>query len=211
MNLDGLSDNARQRIAFAVEVLSRAVLVAFYALLAINILQDMQIKFRISSFLLLIQELLLLSLILIRRPSVSTSERPLEWGVAFATSFLFVMIRTHGSSEYLIGTIFSCAGVIVTILGVIALNRSFGVVPANRGIRTGGIYRLVRHPLYAGYSIASVGFLINNFSLYNIFILVTWFGFQALRLQMEERHLAQTPDYRSYMLGTRWRLFPGVW
>ena len=37
------------------------------------------------------------------------------------------------------------------IAGKVVLGRSFGLVPANRGIVARGPYLLVRHPIYAGY------------------------------------------------------------
>ncbi|MSP44253.1 MAG: isoprenylcysteine carboxyl methyltransferase [Alphaproteobacteria bacterium] len=209
--MDWQSESAKQRLAYLSEILSRSVLVTLYALLVINLYQDMQVNFRVSSFLLLVQELLLVILLLVRRPSMCTSMRPQEWVMAFAATFLPLMLGAHGNNAYLIGSVLSSAGALTGIFGVMALNRSFGIVPANRGIRTGGIYRWVRHSLYASYTVAFSGFLINNFSLNNASILAAWFVMQALRLLMEERHLAQDPEYREFMQTTRWRLLPGVW
>lgn len=209
--MDWGSESARRRIAYISETISKILLIAFFALLAISLLQDLQLNFRISSFLLLLQELLVMALLFVRRPSISTSMRPHEWVFAFAATFLPLMLRAHGTGEYMIGTVFSIAGTFIGLLGLFALNRSIGVVPANRGIQTGGMYRWVRHPLYASYIIAFGGFLINNFSVHNALILAAWFVFQALRLLAEERHLAQDPDYRQFMQITRWRLLPGLW
>ena len=39
-----------------------------------------------------------------------------------------------------------------------ALGRSFGVAPANRGIVVRGPYSFVRHPIYTGYLITHTGF-----------------------------------------------------
>ncbi len=39
-------------------------------------------------------------------------------------------------------------GSILTIMAVITLGRSIGILPANRGIKTKGLYGLVRHPMY---------------------------------------------------------------
>lgn len=211
MNPGTLSEKSRQRLAFVGDGISRGLLITFFAMLAIHLFQDMQLQFRLSSFFLLIQESSLVGMILIRRSSVSTSVRFHEWATAFTATFLVLMLRSHGSSEYLIGTALSSAGAFVGIFGIIALNRSFGIVPANRGIKTGGIYRYVRHPLYASYLISFSGFLINNFSLYNSLLLAVWFSIQTARLLMEERHLSQSPEYRAFMQSTRWRLIQGIW
>ena len=103
MNMGLLSESTRQRLAFFSEIMSRSVLVVLYALLAINLYQDMQVSFRVSSLLLLIQELLLVILLLVRRPSTSTSQRPQEWMIAFAATFLPLTLRAHGNDAHLIG------------------------------------------------------------------------------------------------------------
>ena len=41
-------------------------------------------------------------------------------------------------------------GLLVVVAGKISIGRSFGLIPANRGIVSSGLYRLVRHPIYLG-------------------------------------------------------------
>ena len=43
------------------------------------------------------------------------------------------------------------------IAGKITLGRSFGIVPANRGVVTAG-RTLVRHPIYTGYLVSHLAF-----------------------------------------------------
>ena len=43
-------------------------------------------------------------------------------------------------------------GLLIVIAGKVSLGRSFGLIPANRGIVSTGLYRLVRHPIYLGTS-----------------------------------------------------------
>jgi protein-S-isoprenylcysteine O-methyltransferase Ste14 len=47
------------------------------------------------------------------------------------------------------------------------LGRSFGLLPAQRGLVVVGPYRFVRHPIYFGYLIGHIGFLLVNFSWRN--------------------------------------------
>ena len=54
----------------------------------------------------------------------------------------------------------SALGLALVIVGKMALGRSFGLVPANRGVVVRGPYTLVRHPIYTGYLITHVAFLI---------------------------------------------------
>ena len=56
----------------------------------------------------------------------------------------------------------SALGLLVVIGGKVSLGRSFGLMPANRGVVSTGLYRLVRHPIYMGYLITHVGFLAAN-------------------------------------------------
>lgn len=59
-----------------------------------------------------------------------------------------------------LATALMLAGLLVQIAAKAALWRSFGLLPANLGIRTGDPYWLLRHPMYAGYMLTHVGFLL---------------------------------------------------
>lgn len=193
------------------EILGRVLLILFYVLLASNLWQDLQLHFRLSSALLLLLELLVIALVVFRRDTLTISTSPREWGVAFFCTGASLLFRASGDETYSVATLMSILGAVVIIWGLASLRRSFGIVPANRGVRTGGIYRFVRHPLYAGYTISYLGFFINNLSLYNAVILIAWFTAQTVRLRMEEAHLASDPQYQAFMQTTRWRLIPGIW
>ena len=56
----------------------------------------------------------------------------------------------------------SCAGLAIVIAGKITLGRSFALLPANRGVVSTGVYRVVRHPIYMGYLITHVAFLVGE-------------------------------------------------
>jgi len=94
----------------------------------------------------------------------------------------------------------------------IFLGRSFGILPARRGLVTSGPYRVVRHPIYFGYLIGHAGFLLTNFAWRNLAVLAVLYAAQAFRLLREERVLAAgDPAYRRYQQRVRWRLLPFVW
>ena len=46
-----------------------------------------------------------------------------------------------------------CVALVVSLGAFLSLGRSWGIIPANRGVKTGGLYRVVRHPIYASYVI----------------------------------------------------------
>ena len=83
-------------------------------------------------------------------------------------------------------------------------------MPANRGVVSSGVYRLVRHPIYLGYLITHVAFLFANPSLSNIAVLVAADTALLLRAVCEEQTLARDDRYREYQQLVRWRVCPGL-
>ena len=57
---------------------------------------------------------------------------------------------------------------VIVIAGKLSLGRSFGLIPANRGVVSTGVYRFVRHPIYLGYLITHVGFVVANPTMWNV-------------------------------------------
>lgn len=98
----------------------------------------------------------------------------------------------------------------LVIWGKMSLGRSFAILPANRGVVTGGAYRFVRHPIYAGYLAGHILFLLSSFSVYNFTVYAIITLFQIHRILREERILALTPEYRAYLKRVRYRLCPGI-
>lgn len=93
----------------------------------------------------------------------------------------------------------------------IFLGRSFGLLPAQRGLVMVGPYRVVRHPIYFGYLIGHIGFLLANFSWRNAAVLALLYVAQVVRILREESMLAASDtDYRGYQQRVRWRLLPFV-
>ena len=83
-------------------------------------------------------------------------------------------------------------------------------MPANRGVKLGGPYRYVRHPMYAGYLLCHVAFLLLNPSPWNLVVYALCDGLQVPRILAEERLLCRDGTYAAYRARVRWRLIPGV-
>jgi len=104
----------------------------------------------------------------------------------------------------------SAVGLLVVIAGKMSLGRSFGLIPANRGIVSTGLYRVVRHPIYLGYLITHIAFIASNPIPWNISLLATTDIALLLRAICEEKTLAQDDEYRAYQSRVRWRVLPGI-
>lgn len=156
---------------------------------------------------------LLVGMTVTRRPSVSTSPRIRDWVAALLTvvvSFQFRPEEWHQTGAQAVGVILQGVGLTIMGVAVMSLGRSFGVVPANRGVKRSGLYGCVRHPLYAGEILFFTGFVLTNFSRINV---IVWFGVLCgllIRAWAEENHLREDLEYRAYLDATPYRFFPGI-
>jgi protein-S-isoprenylcysteine O-methyltransferase Ste14 len=167
----------------------------------------------LEAALLVISELLGVLLILTRRPATIVSRHPLDWALSFIAVNAPLLAAPAAASTFMpsqVPTTLMLAGMIIQISAKAVLWRSYGLVPANRGIKTGGPYRFVRHPMYAGYTFTHIGFLLGFPSLQNSLLYLTAFLIEVARLIREERILTQDPLYRKYAARVRYRLLPGV-
>jgi protein-S-isoprenylcysteine O-methyltransferase Ste14 len=73
-----------------------------------------------------------------------------------------------------------------------------------------GPYRFVRHPMYAGYTLTHIGFLLGFPSLRNSLLFFTVFLIEVARLMREELILNKDSLYREYAARVGYRLLPGV-
>jgi protein-S-isoprenylcysteine O-methyltransferase Ste14 len=167
----------------------------------------------LQAALLVISESLAVFLILTRRFATTASMRPLDWALSLAAVNAPLLVVPAAASALIpeqIATILMVAGMIIQIAAKAALGRSFGLIPANRGIRTKGPYRFVRHPMYAGYTITHIGFLLGFPSLQNSLLYFATFSIEVIRLFREEAILKRDPHYRAYAARVRYRLLPGI-
>lgn len=158
-------------------------------------------------------ELIVAVLFVTRRSPWIVSRSRLAWCAAALGTFGMLAGRPAyhpvAGLELLYGGL-QLGGALVAGAAVVALGRSFGIVAANRGVRTGGPYRFVRHPLYSGYFLTEVGYLLENPSLRNGCLFAVVMVFQAIRIVEEERTLAEDPAYQRYCRQVRSRLVPFI-
>jgi protein-S-isoprenylcysteine O-methyltransferase Ste14 len=106
--------------------------------------------------------------------------------------------------------IISALGLALVVVGKITLGRSFGLVPANRGVVVRGPYSFVRHPIYTGYLVTHVAFLLAHPSPWNVMVVIVADAALIFRALMEERTLSGDAAYQGYCQRVGWHLVPGV-
>lgn len=110
----------------------------------------------------------------------------------------------------LCGIALELSGVLLTQVARLYMGRSFGILPANRGIVSKGPFATVRHPIYIGWLMLSIGYSMSYPSARNILLVIFTLPFMIWRIEQEESHLSADPAYRDYRARVRFRLFPGV-
>jgi protein-S-isoprenylcysteine O-methyltransferase Ste14 len=166
----------------------------------------------LTGLLLLLSESLVVMLIIFRRPAMQV-DRSTRARVVTAVSLAGPpLLRTGGVPLLpdMATAAISVVGVALALASKMSIGRSFGLVPANRGMVDRGPYALVRHPIYAGYLISHVGFLCAHPTVMNAALLVVADAALVYRALLEERTLAGDPRYRTYMQRVAWHLVPGV-
>ncbi|MDH5723367.1 MAG: hypothetical protein OEY94_08620 [Alphaproteobacteria bacterium] len=166
----------------------------------------------ISAFLFLIYELMFLFMVVIRNLPKRVSASYYDWSIAIIGTVLPILMRPVDiPNEHMLLIAMQFTGCVITVTGLLTLSRSFGLVAANRGIRTSGLYAYIRHPLYSGYFLSIGSFMIQNFSLINLVIFMSFASLKIMRIFAEEKLLLQDPKYKAYAEKTKWRLYPYIW
>lgn len=155
----------------------------------------------------------ILFFVMIRRPTAAISMRLGDWLLAFtATAAPLLIAPGNKGPEILIpaGVIFVLFGNGLQLWAKLVLRRSFGIAPANRGVKVSGPYRAVRHPMYAGYLASHIGLFMLMPSLFNLTVYAIAWCAQVLRLQAEERLLSEDDAYQALKDKVHHRLIPGI-
>lgn len=197
----------------AADIAARVLIVALFTMMAIRIGADFLQTGRLTGLLLLASETLVVVLTVFRRPTAAL-DRSLKARLLTVVSTMGPpLVRPAAVAALMpeLATVtLSAAGLLVVIGGKLSLGRSFGLMPANRGVVSTGLYRLVRHPIYLGYLVTHVAFLAANPTLSNVLMLVPADIALMMRAVCEERTLARDDAYREYQRRVHWRVLPGV-
>jgi protein-S-isoprenylcysteine O-methyltransferase Ste14 len=195
------------------DLIARACIVVLFTLLSINLLGHFLRTGRVTGLLLLAGELLVVILTVVRRRARLVDR---SFAAAVMTTLSLAgppLLRGSDARPFApdeLTAIVSAFGLMVVIVGKMALGRSFGVAPANRGIVVRGPYSVVRHPIYTGYLITHTGFLLANPVPWNIAVILIADAALIVRALMEERVLKADAEYQGYCQRVGWHLLPGV-
>jgi protein-S-isoprenylcysteine O-methyltransferase Ste14 len=190
----------------------QAVLVGLYGLMVWRMSPPDITEAPLYLLIFMASEATLILFALIRRPTDKISASAGEWAVAFGGT-LAVLFVANGSGTWMpgLGTLFMLVGWVIHTGAKLTLRRSFGVVAANRGLKTDGLYAIVRHPMYMGYLITHVGFFLSVPSLWNVAVFTVAWTCMVRRMHTEERVLSSSPEFAAYCAKVRYRLIPGIW
>ena len=199
--------------AIALDLFERMFVIAMFCVFAVanlRIFLATDLDIRIS--MLIVSETLPVLLIVGRPPSPSLSQKPFDW-IAGLSGTAFPLLVTGTTQLRPLIPLIACLlliliGLFVQIAAKICLGRSFGLIAANRGVKSQGPYRFVRHPMYAGYTLTHIGLFLSMPSLRNALLYSLALSFQLVRIVREEAVLRQDAEYRAFAEQVRFRLVP---
>lgn len=211
MSVFTVSRNAKAAFLDAIEKYIMATVFAFFAY---RMIQAYVVTGSSVTLVYMVDQLVVLVFILIRRAPKELSLRVDDWLVGFGGTLFAILISAPSGLPMAPPVVvfgFLTLGFAIHVAAKFALRRSFGVVAANRGVKASGPYRIVRHPMYLGYVVSQIGILLAGPTIQNVVIVSLCWMLFVLRIIAEERVLLRDEDYRKFASRTRYRLIPGVY
>jgi protein-S-isoprenylcysteine O-methyltransferase Ste14 len=195
----------------SMEKLARIVLAMFWVLLArASFLNWQQTGSWIGLGLLGVNTTIVV-LFLLRRESKETSRDLFAWTLGSTGTLLPLFLRPTATPPWILAAnLLQLVGIAAIAFCLLGLGRSFGIVPANRGVKIRGAYRLVRHPLYASEILYFSSYVLGNPSAWNISCIGLLLFIQFARALKEEKFLSGDSLYRTYLNKVRFRFIPGL-
>ena len=134
---------------------------------------------------------------------------------AFAAVFFWApgAVLIESSAVRIAGQVLAIAGVALVLVAVVTLRAVIQVEPAPRAdawLVTRGIYRYLRHPIYTGMLVVTIGLLLMKPTVAVAIAGVVFIAFLVAKTRFEEKLLMQRyPAYSDYRRRA-WGLVPGL-
>ena len=158
----------------------------------------------------------LLVLMIIRRPAKARARGFAPRFCAFMGTYLGLVVvwlppQPMGLALSTLSVLLMMCGLAFSVYAVLHLGRSFSVMAEARHLVVDGPYARIRHPLYLGEAIATIGLGLQFLAAFTLLVLSLQLAFQIIRMRNEEVVLSQMfPEYQDYKLRTA-RLVPGLY
>jgi len=121
--------------------------------------------------------------------------------------------HAHIKGLYAINFVLIVAGGF-NLIGLFTMRRAFTIMSEARVLIRTGLFRWIRHPLYAAHFVIYFCYTLLHFHVLTVFLYVAFLVGQTLRARIEERKLASVfPEYEEYRRTTGMffpRLFRGA-
>ncbi|WP_408532517.1 methyltransferase family protein [Paraburkholderia fungorum] len=207
----GASPGLRQAFVEITVRVGAAMILSLFAYGAI--IQWRAAPSRITLLLAVVAACVTVGLSLFSRVPMKRDWRPFAFICSMGGTYYFLAVRLAPGAQLVpetVGVALQLLGIFWQLFAKTSLRRSFGILPANRGVVSRGAYRFVRHPMYLGYFVTDIGFLLVNFGLQNLLVYGCQFALQVGRIVREEQLLSADEGYRTYKGRVRYRVIPGV-
>lgn len=186
-------------------------LALFWILFVWNNFAGFEATHQLGLALAVVNESITVGAFLLRKGPEAVSRAPLDWALGFSGTLLPTLLRPAYPMDLSLGTALVSGGFLLHIGALLSLRRSFGIIVAKREIRSGGLYRIVRHPIYASGALVYLGYAIANTSWENAAIVVSVSLIFFARAMREEEFLSSSDEYGRYSRSTRYRFIPFVY
>jgi len=151
---------------------------------------------------------------IVRKPAIEQTNRGeyLIPVLSFVMPFIILnnVIFINPDYSFPLGLLIAIPGMLIALMAIIFIRRSFAVLPAVRTLVDNGPYRYIRHPVYLGEMIYLFGSMLLYFNLLSILCFIAAIAFTIGRIELEERKLGKLPEYREYMKQVKYRLVPRI-
>ena len=209
----GTAEYTRRRADLIRDLSARIFVGALFAMMSWNLLGDFRRTGHFTGLLLLASESLVVVLTICRRRAYVTDRSALAAVVTMLSLAGPPLVRSVEAvpiTPDIVTALISVAGLLLVIAAKATLGRSFGIAPANRGVVARGPYNFVRHPIYSGYIVTHIAFVMAHPSPWNLAVLTIADLALVVRALLEERVLGDDERYRTYCTRVAWHLVPGV-